>query len=324
MKNSVTKEYTRVKVEGILNLEEFSGAYEMTPEEMVSFHNQCCGLQELLTVSLPKYVEYVYIPADKYQNREDKLLKSSTLSFPSLSSDKVYGVMIRFIPKDLQIHYRIKVKRNTSFTELIKERTFVNNQGIDKIIEQLFEKAEQVLYPLQISADKKGAFGQITNHKEIKERWKTETFPRLKEYYQSETTDKILEDMDVAYSDLNQKKELFNRNIFYTLFFLPVYQTYPDFFRKDFLEVFFSGISRSVRYDTEYWVSREYTKGNKIALNIKGVEEEDPFNKNSPKGQIDLLYKFDRETGHLFSIAGFLSTFEKNTEYKIDFQLYEQ
>ncbi|WP_426475896.1 hypothetical protein [Chryseobacterium balustinum] len=324
MKDSVINEYKRVKVEGILNLKEFSGEYEMTPEEFLNFHNKHCSFQELLTLSLPKYVEYVYVPSDKFETRERKSLKSATLNLPAVSSEKIYGVVIKFLPKDLQIHYRIKIERTPFHLELTKEKTFVNNQKIDKVIEQLFEKAEQVLYPLQISVNKNGGLENIINHEEIAKRWKADCLPKMKDYYQSETTDHILTQFVQAYANLNLKKEMFERNIFYKLFFLPVYGSYPQFSKKDFLQVYFSGLEQEIGYETELVLNKEYTRGNKIALKITGTEEENLFNKNRTKGEANLLYKLNKETGEIFSITGYLSTFEKNTEYKIDFQLYEQ
>lgn len=316
--------FFKVKIKGIFNLEEFSKEYEMSLEELIAFHNKHCSFQELLTLSLPKYVEYIYIPLDKFEARDRKLLKSSTLNLPAVSSERVYGVVIKFLPKDLQIHYKIKVKRTPFYLELIKEKTYVNNQEIDKVIEQLFEKAEQVLYPLQISVNKNGGLDNITNHEEIASRWKNDCFPKLRDYYQSETTDQILEQMDKVYKNLNLKKETFGRNIFYKLFFLPVYASYPQFMKKDFLQAYFSGLSQEIGYEAEFILNKEYTKGGKIALKITGTEEENLFNKNRLKGEANLLYKLNKETGEIFSITGYLSTFEKNTEHKIDFQLYEQ
>ena len=321
--SSETK-FAKVKIEGVFNLEEFSAEYEMTPEEFLNFHNKHCSFQELLTLSLPKYVEYVYIPSDKFETRDQKLLKSATLDLPVVSSEKTYGVVIKFLPKNLQIHYRIKIKRTPFHLELTKEKTYVNNQEIDKVIEQLFEKAEQVLYPLQISVNKDGGLENIINHEEIAKRWKADCLPKMKDYYQSETTDQILTQMDKAYANLNLKKEMFERNIFYKLFFLPVYRSYPQFLKKDFLHVYFSGLAQEIAYETESVLNKEYTRGNKIALKITGTEDENLFNKNRIKGEANLLYKLNKETGEIFSITGYLSTFEKNTEYKIDFQLYEQ
>lgn len=305
-------------------MELLSAEYGMTAEELVSFHNRHCSISELLNISLPKYVEYIYIPTDQFGIRDSRLLKNTVLEIPTVSSNKVYGVIIRFLPKNLQIHYIIKVKRTAAYIELNKEKTYVNNQGIDKIIEQLFEKAEQVLYPLQLSLHSKGSIQKILNNKDITQRWEKEYFPKLKEYYQSETTDNILEQLDKAYTDIDLKKDLFNRNIFYKLFFLPVYQGYPFFSGKDSLKIYFSSLSREAGYETEYTLNREYTRGNKIALKITGTEDEDPFNKNRSKGKVDLLYKFNKETKEIFSITGSLSTFEKEKEYTVDFQVYEQ
>ncbi|WP_261512539.1 hypothetical protein [Chryseobacterium paludis] len=324
MKDSVVKEYIKVKTEGILNLEILCNEYDMTAEELVGFHNRHCGLLELLTVSLPKYVEYIYIPSEKYKVRDVRLLKSSTIELPEKPSDKVYGVIIKFKPKNLQIHYTIRVKRTEAYIELIKEKTYINNQEIDKIIEQLFEKAEQVLYPLQVSTNKNGELKSILNNEDIAKRWQTECFPKLKEYYQSEVTDEIIEQLNQAYADIDSKKDLFSRNTFYKLFFMPVYQSYPYFLKKDSLDIYFSGLSRNVGYEVEYILSHEYTGGNRIALKITGTEEEDMFNKNRKKGKVELLYKFNQETNEIFSINGYLSTFEKEIEYMIDFQFYDQ
>lgn len=324
MKDSATKEYIKLKTEGILNLEALCDEYDMTAEELVGFHNRHCSISELLNISLPKYVEYIYIPSDKFRIRDSRLLKNTVLEIPTGRGKKVYGVIIKFLPKNLQIHYKINVRRTPSYIELNKEKTYVNNQGIDKIIEQLFEKAEQVLYPLQIATNSNGSIQKLLNKEDIAQRWKTECLPELKEYYQSETTDRILGQLDQAYTDIDLKKDLFSRNIFYKLFFLPVYKGYPHFFRKDFLQIYFSGLSRNAGYTIEYSLNKEYTRGNKIALKITGTEEEDGFNKNTSKGKIDLLYKFERETREIFSVNGTLSTFEKGEEYIIEFQAYEQ
>lgn len=65
MKDSVTKEYIQLKTEGLLNLEALSDEYGMTAEELVDFHNRHCSISQLLNISLPKYVEYIYIPSEK-------------------------------------------------------------------------------------------------------------------------------------------------------------------------------------------------------------------------------------------------------------------
>lgn len=172
-------EYIKLKIEGILNLQKTAEDHNLTSAELIAFHNQHCKLQELLPLSLPKHVDYIYLPPNNFLERDLKLLKSTILQIPEIKSEKTYGVVLNFLPKKLSIHYKIKVNRNGEFLEIIKEKTYVNNLEIDQTIEQLFEKAEQVLYPLQVSINSNGSINKILNSKEINDRWKKETEPGL-------------------------------------------------------------------------------------------------------------------------------------------------
>ncbi|REC51035.1 hypothetical protein DRF62_17865 [Chryseobacterium piscium] len=315
--------FAKVKIEGIFNLEEFSKEYKMTPQEVIQFHNQHCGLQELLSLNLSKYVQHVYLPYKNYEEEDIKVLKSTTLELPTRNEEKEYGVVIKFSPKDLQIHYKIKVKRTLDLLTLTKDKTYVNNQKIEQTIEQLFEKANNTLYPLQILTERNGTLSKIVNADEVAERWKKETFPKLKDYYQSETTDKILQQFDDTFCNLNKKRQFLERNMFYKLFFLPIYQTYAGFKKESLLQIYHADIAKQINYKMQYTLQKKFTRGNKIALKITGVEDGNLFNENREKGKVELLYKLDKETKVIYSIAGFISYFENDKKHNVDFQLYE-
>lgn len=315
--------FAKVKIEGIFNLEEFSKEYKMTPQEVIQFHNQHCGLQELLSLNLSKYVQHVYLPYKNYEEEDIKVLKSTTLELPTRNEEKDYGVVIKFSPKDLQIHYKIKVKRTLDLLTLTKDKTYVNNQKIEQTIEQLFEKANNTLYPLQILTERNGTLSKIVNADEVAERWKKETFPKLKDYYQSETTDKILQQFDNTFCNLNKKRQFLERNMFYKLFFLPIYQTYGGFKKESLLQIYHADIAKQINYKMQYTLQKKFTRGNKIALKITGVEDDNLFNENREKGKVELLYKLDKETKVIYSIAGFISYFENDKKHNVDFQLYE-
>ncbi|MGO4710287.1 hypothetical protein AB4Y90_14505 [Chryseobacterium sp. 2TAF14] len=320
--SSETK-FAKVKIEGVFNLEEFSREYKMTPQEVVQFHNQHCNLQELLSLNLSKYVQHVYLPSKNFEEQNIKVLKSTTLELPIKNEAKKYGVVINFTPKNLQIHYKINVKRTPYFLELTKEKTYVNNQNIDQTIEQLFEKANDTLYPLQVSMKKNGSLDKIVNADEIAQRWENETLPKLKEYYQSETTDKILQQFDDTFCNLNKKLQFLERNLFFKLFFLPVYQTYSGFKKEGLLQIYHAGTAKQMNYKIQFSLQKKLTRGNKIALRINGFEEENLFNKNQEKGKVDLLYKLDKDTRAIYSVTGSISYFENDKKHIIDFQLYE-
>ncbi|REC43020.1 hypothetical protein [Chryseobacterium sp. 5_R23647] len=315
--------FAKVKIEGIFNLEEFSKEYKMTPQEVIQFHNQHCGLQELLSLNLSKYVQHVYLPYKNYEEEDIKVLKSTTLELPTRNEEKDYGVVIKFSPKDLQIHYKIKVQRTLDLLTLTKDKTYVNNQKIEQTIEQLFEKANNTLYPLQILTERNGTLSKIVNADEVAERWKKETFPKLKDYYQSETTDKILQQFDDTFCNLNKKRQFLERNMFYKLFFLPIYQTYAGFKKESLLQIYHADIAKQINYKMQYTLQKKFTRGNKIALKITGVEDDNLFNENREKGKVELLYKLDKETKVIYSIAGFISYFENDKKHNVNFQLYE-
>ncbi|PUB30756.1 hypothetical protein C8J95_10574 [Elizabethkingia sp. YR214] len=320
---STDKEYVKIRIDGILNLEEISRSYEMTSKELMEFHNKHCALHELLTLTLPKYIEHLYIPERAFKKQESNQLKSTKLDLPNTESTKVYGVIVKFFPKELQLHYKINVKRTQNIIELVKEKTYINNQEITKVVEQIFEKAEQALYPLKIITDHNGDLLKIDNSEQIAERWTSKYLPMLREYYVSESAEEIIDELDKALKDVDAKRNMLTKNIFYRLFCLPVYQSYPDFFKKDILHIYFPGIPGEISYEVEYKLGKNYTRGNKIVLEIKGNEEESMLNLNAQKGCIDLSYKLHKETKTLFSITGVVSAFDHDIEQKIEFQLYE-
>lgn len=316
-------DYIKLKIEGILDLQKTAKDHHLTPEELIAFHNQFCSLHELLPLSLPKHVDYIYLPPKNFLERDLKLLKSARLQIPQIKIEKTYGIVLNFLPKKLAIHYKIKVERNAEFIQIIKQKTYINNLEIEQTIEQLFEKAEQALYPLQISIDNNGGLKKILNSKAINDRWKKEVEPSLRKYYQSETGGEIINKLDQAFSDINKKQQLLERNLFYKLFFLPIYQSYQNYAKDDYIRIYFAGISQQTDYKVKYELKKEFTRGDKIGLTVIGKEEENIFNEKKGRGEIDLLYKLHKETHEIFSITGNFTTFENGLEYKINFQLYE-
>ncbi len=159
-------------------------------------------------------------------------------------------MVIKFLPKDIEIHYKIRIKRTQNSVEITKEKTYVNNQEVDKIVEQIFEKAEQVLYPLHIITDSGGDIIKISNAAEIAKRWTSDQRPKMKEYYVSEVADALLKQLDHVFKDINAKMSCYPEIYFTNYFFLPVYKSYPHFSK----EICFSSIFREfpVKHHMKY------------------------------------------------------------------------
>ena len=166
------EDFIRVKTKGYPTLEDLATEYNITMQELVEFHNARCSVVDLLSISFPKYLESVYMPADKYMTRQDITLASTQLRLQSITSDKEYGVHIKYSPKQLQIHYKIKVNRNQQKVTLFKERVFINNKGVERVVEQMFEKMDKTMYPLELMTTSNGKIDSIANDTEIVKRWK--------------------------------------------------------------------------------------------------------------------------------------------------------
>jgi len=315
--------YIKLKINGLLDLEVLSKEYQISKEAIIKFHNQHCEIGEILPLHLPKYVPFLYLPKKNFENRNSEFVKTNDLQYPIGISEKKYGVVIKYLHKNSQIHFEVDVKRNGYLVEINKGKNYINNTEVESIIEKLFEKAEQAIYPLKISVDKKGSFSKIENEKEILERWEKEYLPKLKEYYVGETAEEILKNMDQSFRNLKSKQIYFSQSVFYKLFFLPVYQIYSGYTKEDVFSFHFANIQNDIVYDVKYTLDKEYTRGKKIALRISGYEKHSFLIEKSEKGSVNWLYKFRKDSHELFSVTGLVSTFDNGKELKIEVQIFE-
>ena len=315
--------FIKINVDGLLDLEMLSQEYHIPKNELIQFHNSNCEISELLPLHMPKYVPFIYIPKINFESKTSRSLPNSTLKYPLDISEKKYGVVIKYLHSDLQIHFEVEVKREGAFVEINKKKNFVNNQEIGNIIEKIFEAAEKTLYPLKVSLNANGTLSKIENEKSINERWQSEVLPKLKEYHVGETSEEILSRLDLVFKNLNSKKDFFLQSVFYKLFFFPIYQTYSGYTKEGQADFYFANIRENISYELQYELKKEFTRGNKIALQVSGKEQTNPFERKNELGSIDMLYKLDKDSHEIFSVTGFASTFVKEKELKIEFQLFD-
>lgn len=316
-------EYIKLKVDGLLDLDMLANEYHIPKHTLIDFHNKHCEISEILPLFLPKYVPFVYLPKSNFESRNTLLIPNSTLTYPVGKSEKNYGVVIKYLHSDVQMHFEVHIKKENNIVEINKKKTFVNNKEIENLIEKLYETSQQAIYPLRVAMRSNGSFSEIVNQEEISERWRNSYLPKLKEYYVSPTAEEILSRMNEIFKNINQNKDFFYQSVFYKLFFHPVYQSYSGFTKSGHLQFYFANIQRYISYEIDYYLNREYTRGTKIALQIKGNETGNIPTDDQNKGKIDFLYKFRKDTNELFSITGSASTFDNGKELKIEFQLFE-
>lgn len=315
--------YVKIRVSSFPDIEERARQYDMQPKELVAYHNQHCGISDVLTLTLPKYVEFLYLPRTNYNAMRARSLESNTLYYGQDQSEKEYGVLLKFPLKSLELSYTIACKREGQKLLLTKSQTYVDGEAISSSAVEIMAKAESSLYPLHIRLRQDGGIADVINSEEIAQRWNEEGLAQLQAYYQSVESDSIIAEINKALLAVNPKVDLFKQNQFYRFFFLSVYRTYPQFKLNAKLSVYIPSLGRSVFYKTTCRLNPEYSTTGKIILRIKGEVEENDSNKDVDKGCINLLYKFHKETALIYAIEGDVKAIAHGEKHEFSFHLFE-
>lgn len=317
-------ESIRIEIENLVDLETLSQEFDIPKKELIAFHNQHCSLHETLPDQLPKYIKYLYIPADKKSLWKNSSLLHSRVDLPNTPADLTYGILIRELSSGIQMHYLIDIQRgNGNMVSMKKRKMYVNDQELEKMIEKLVESASEALYPLDFSLRKDGSADKILNAKDIQKRWKEECLPKIKQYYVGTVADECIGKLDRFYETIGDDPAELYSNIFYPVFFLPLYTSYPDYQKTESLSFYFSSIDESVSYDAQFSLQDTFTEHDKILIRIKG-EEKNVGEVGRKQGSLNLEYRLDRNTKYISSVEGELSTFYQNEEIRIYIEIYHQ
>ncbi|WP_309608996.1 hypothetical protein [Flavobacterium sp.] len=190
---------------------------------------------------------------------------------------KNYGILIKSLENNIlktNIHYEIEVEcidhKNQHFIfEINQKQVFINNTVPDSKIENLLYRAGQTLYPLQLNINKYGQISGIVNYKYIKKRWLSEK-ENIKEYYNGETVQKIIDAVDVIVLDENQLLQSLYKNWFFTLFFSPLYISYTDALSRLVQRDYPIFGDKSAKFEAIHTINENCSPTNKIIINAKG------------------------------------------------------
>lgn len=318
-------ENIRIEIKDILDLDTLSREYDISKEELVAFHNQHCALHEIIPGSLPKYLKYIYIPAGKESKWKEKNLTISQIVLPDSPEKSTYGVLIKNTLSETKIHYLIDVQReNKNVISVARQDLYINDQKAELMAEKLMETAGEALYPLKISLKKDGRTEQILNKKEIQSRWKEEYYPKIHQYYEGGVASETIGRLNRFYETMDVSIEALHQNLFYAIYFMPLYTSYPDYQKEEILNFCFSFQEEVISYKALFSLQKTLTDHDKILIHIKGEQINPSFGTDLKKGSLDLLYQLHKETKSIYSIIGKLSVFHQNNENNIDIEVYEQ
>ena len=317
-------ESIKIEIKDLVDIDVISKEYDISKHDLISFHNRNCALHELLPEQLPKYISSIYIPVEKYNQWKEKQLPASRIHLPGASEKLTYGVLIRQQPSELQMDYLIDIQRQAeNKISVSRQKLYVNSNEVGMMVEKMMESAGEALYPIKMSLNKRGKPERIDNAEEIQARWTDVCRPGIRQYYVGEVADGLIARFDHFYENIEKNIESLQRNIFYPLFFMSLYDSYPDYQKKERLDFYFPSFGETVFYDAVFSLQKIFTDRGRMIVQIKGEQYYDEISLDEDKGKIDLVYQLDKG-GNIFSLTGTLSTFYDNQEIKIGIEMYRQ
>jgi hypothetical protein len=308
--------YIKIKIVGLFDLEVLAKKYRINASDLRNFHNQHCSFQEIIPNTLINYIPYIYLPIPVYNTWKERQLPEKGIKAPSINYSKKYGVLINFTPKDLSIHYELSINKNNLYTEIIKYKSFFNNDEADLLVEQFIQQASNTLYPLKLILNDNGEINTIFNDAEIKTRWEQAIKPSLNTYYKSDVSINILNKVDYIFSDINNNISLLSNNLFFKVFFSSIYLEYNDYKKHKTLDFYIPSIKENIEFNCLMSLNKEYSFQNKIILSIEGTN----IDKN---GELSIIYKLNRDSNTIYSIVGEVSIYNKEQNFKIEFEIFE-
>lgn len=319
--------------------------------ELVYYHNLHCEIVDeyIYGDTLPENLKHILLPIEYEHKIPDfpPITYSNNKVEKSVGKTiKKYGVTQRYFKHtekmnllNFEVDITEEVLDGNCLTTFNKYFVRVNNSDNFRLIEQLYNKIDNGFYPLILSSNKDGSFKEIVNSKEIKKRW-VQLRPELEDYYQGETSQKILSDAEVTVCNTELYGNNLLKSIFFKLWHTPVYRSYAKEETVEFEDHYFiflnhTGVKFKMKLDTNLKIS----ENNKFIIHLTGVcidkrSELELWNTpsdvlvnrnpdNKIKGIINITFKINEEDKRFFSVAGFIELEGKINHKRIEIGIYE-
>lgn len=322
-------------------LENLADFFNLTKEQLKRYHNIYCPLEDLIGYDIPEHVTIIYVPPQDNEIRE-KIFNPNGGNFIGYrhkntldnkkSYHKKYGVIQKFFHNDeekLNIHYETEIKKKDLRVEISRHPVYINRQTPELMVEQIADKIGSILYPLELEINENGTIKDIFNFKEIHDRWK-KLKPDLKDYYRGQIAEDFILKVE---TQLKRRKTLqkISGNIFYLLFFLPLYGTFDKEKQYTFsLGIPFWDKNQRTLFEITLLVDEEISETHKFIIKAKGKridEENTSINKKKnlkADGFFDFTYKLNSKDNSIFAIYGEMGIKTQELNKKITFECYEQ
>ncbi|WP_130736584.1 LysM peptidoglycan-binding domain-containing protein [Flavobacterium sp. J27] len=280
------KKYTIKKAD---TLESISKKLGKSIHEIKNFHNVFSSPDDYIGVDLPKTLKELFIYPEFH---EEELIR-----IPKVTFDAAYKIEIKPFQEKLLygVEYIIKngveehsikfeicisckertVENDFVFTIDRTTNTFINEEEVNTIADELAVKTSSVLYPLEVIVSKDGEWTGIANYEDIYKRWESIKENILKEYG-GEWVEKYLSlNESVLESESNVVTSL-KKDWFLKSYFNTIYVYYSHKFRfitnADFPIL---PNCKPVRYEIEQKINEFIEQNNLIRIEQNGELKEE-------------------------------------------------
>ncbi|MET4083698.1 hypothetical protein ABIB40_003670 [Pedobacter sp. UYP30] len=269
-----------------------------------------------------------------------------TLDFTNFK-DRRYGVSVKYyssnneVPTkriDYEVDVRVEAHENGWQIEIDKQNVFFNQHEPDLISEILSQSITKSIYPIKCVINNKGIpVKGIINHEDIIKRWKSNQ-AKLKEKYESETTDNFIKLVDVKINNRIILEKSMKYDLFWNLFFHPKFISYGNGASTETdLHLAVVPYKIPLRFRGIQILNEQVTTYNAVQVRFNSEEMEAPkalissVKMNKQKYFMKLDVVFDLDATHYFPMhttAKFDLYFEDNeqqifSEKKIQFSMYQ-
>lgn len=205
---------------------------------------------------------HLYLPSMGLEKREYRY----NFTKKSFNTEKVLSFDFTFIHNG---QTNDECKR--PIVKINRRNLLINKEKPDEtLIGELLYHASQALFPLRLSLNSYGYPKDICNHPDIVERWKS-FIPRFQDYYEAGRAIKLLNRIGKIYENIDTLRDSLRKDLFFTLFFFPIYGEYESGRVSSIDNYEFTFISgQNLKYSLDLEIVNEYTENGKIKIIVHG------------------------------------------------------
>ena len=226
-------------------LQSVAKKYNITAEELRSYHNRYCPLPNLLNSEIEHQKELI-VPKPKKEGEEtpqEKQCKKVSFApdnkqvYSPVNTHYKYGVMITLEngeeKNELKYETSVKwVQKYDDYHIFEIDRTskiYINEEEANDIADLLAYETSKVLFPMHLMVDEDGNWEEVAKYNKYPERWKT-----VKKHLQKEFEGEMVESYLLKIEEILENPELINFYMSGDFFLRTLFLGYCTHYGKDF------------------------------------------------------------------------------------------